>query len=104
MKFEIDRTTRINAVKQYFKALYEGETIESIHKFFDDDPEHTFDDVRATAYLIVANLMDEIWGQTAVALYTEISTKSDDELKRTLKDIYQSLKLLSKKEESKWEV
>ena len=100
MKFEIDRVTRINAVKQYFKALYEGGTVESIHKFFDNDPEHTFDDVRARAYLIVANdLEDEIWDQNAVALYTEISNKSDDDLKRILKDIYQTLKPLFENKE-----
>ena len=95
MTFDIDRVTRINAVRQYFKALYEGETVESIHKFFDDDPEHTLDDVRARAYLIICDdLADEIWEQNAVALYTEISNKSDDDLKRILKDIYQTLKPL----------
>lgn len=102
MKFEIDRTIRIKAVKQYFKALYEGESVESIHKFFDNDPEHTFDDVRARAYLIVANdLEDEIWDQNAVALYTEISNTSDDDLKRILKNIYQTLKPLFENKESK---
>ena len=100
MKFEIDRITRINAVKQYFKVLYEGKTVESIHKFFDNDPEHTFDDVRARAYLIVANdLADEIWDQNAVALYTEISNTSDADLKRILKDIYQTLKPLFENKE-----
>lgn len=100
MKFDIDRVTRINAVKQYFKALYEGATAESIHKFFDDDPEHTFDDVRARAYLIVCNdLAEDIWEQNAVALYTEISNKSDNELKQILKDIYQTLKPLFENKE-----
>lgn len=100
MKFEIDRVTRINAVKQYFKALYEGGTVESIHKFFDDDPEHKLDDVRARAYLIVANdLFDEIWDHNAVELYTEISNKSDDDLKRILKDIYETLKPLFENKE-----
>lgn len=95
MKFEIDRTTRINAIRQYFDALYKGETVESIHEFFDDNPEHTLDDVRARAYLIVCDdLADDIWEQNAVALYTEISNKSDDELKLILKDIYQTLKPL----------
>lgn len=92
---KIDRVTRINAVKQYFKALYAGESIEDIHKFFDDDPEHTFDNARRAAYLIVCNdLFNEIWEHNAVALYTEISNKSDDDLKRILKDIYQTLKPL----------
>lgn len=95
MKFELDRVTRINAVRQYFDALYKGETVESIHKFFDNDPEHTFDDVRARAYLIICDdLADEIWDQNAVELYMEISNKSDDDLKRILKDIYQTLKPL----------
>lgn len=97
---KIDRVTRINAVKQYFKALYSGESIEDIHKFFDDDPEHTFDDARKAAYLIVCNdLFTEIWEHNAVALYTEISNKSDDELKRILKDIYETLKPLFENEE-----
>lgn len=92
---EIDRVTRINAVKQYFDALYKGESIEDIHKFFDDDPEHTWNDVRSCAYLIIANdLFDKIWDHNAVELYTEISNKSDDELKRILKDIYKTLKPL----------
>lgn len=95
MTFKLDRVDRIHAVKQYFEALYKGETVEDIHKFFDDDPEHTFDDVRARAYLIVCNdLFDEIWDHHAVDLYTEISNKSDDDLKRILKDIYQTLKPL----------
>lgn len=96
---EIDRVTRINAVKQYFDALYKGESVEDIHKFFDDDPEHTWNDVRSRAYLIIANdLFDEIWDHNAVELYTEISNKSDDDLKRILKDIYQTLKPLFENE------
>lgn len=92
---KLDRVDRINAVAQYLKALYEGETIEAIHNFFDDDPEHTWNDVRKSAYLIVSNdLFNEIWETTAVKLYTEISCKSDDELKQILKDIYQTLKQL----------
>lgn len=96
---KIDRVTRINAVKQYFKALYTDESVEDIHRFFDDDPEHTFNDARKAAYLIVCNdLFNEIWDHNAVALYTEISNKSDDNLKRILKDIYRTLKLLFKNE------
>ena len=38
MAFKLDRVDRIHAVKQYFEALYKGETVEDIHKFFDDDP------------------------------------------------------------------
>lgn len=92
---KIDRVTRINAVRQYFDALYKGESIKDIHNFFDDDPEHTFDDVRKAAYLIVCNdLFNEIWEHNSVALYTEISNKSDDDLKRILKDIYRTLKPL----------
>lgn len=94
----VNRTERIIAVEQFLKAEVEENAAEALHKFFDDDPEHTFDEFRARAYLMVADF-SEMWTSTRVKLYTEISCLSDENLRATLKDIYITLKPLFKNEE-----